>query len=155
MRLLLVAAIALLVARSDALAMLPTMRISPRIVVRCKVARCVKAGEALPQESDADATTIDSSTNEVSVLGQAGEAAGAVYRFSRPHTIRGTLLACFTGVARALIESPIYLSLLPALLPRAMFGVLALLLGCFFVKPRWRVVLLPRIASAESPRNQK
>ena len=47
------------------------------------------------------------------------EKADAIYRFSRPHTIRGTLLACFTGVARALIESPSFLPLLPAMLPRA------------------------------------
>ena len=37
----------------------------------------------------------------------------AVYRFSRPHTIRGTLLACFTGVGRALVESPSFLPLAP------------------------------------------
>lgn len=56
-----------------------------------------------------------------------------MYRFSRPHTIRGTLLACFTGVGRALIETPAFLPLLPALLPRALLGVLALLLGNLFI----------------------
>lgn len=61
------------------------------------------------------------------------DAAGAVYRFSRPHTIRGTLLACFTGVSRALIESPEFVAMLPALLPRAMLGLLALLLGNLFI----------------------
>ena len=60
-------------------------------------------------------------------------AADSIYRFSRPHTIRGTLLACFTGVARALIESPAFLILLPALMPRALLGVLALLLGNLFI----------------------
>jgi len=59
--------------------------------------------------------------------------ANAVYKFSRPHTIRGTLLACFTGVARALVESPMYLGLLPALMPRAAMGVMALLLGNLFI----------------------
>jgi len=67
------------------------------------------------------------------MLAKASEAAGAVYRFSRPHTIRGTLLACFTGVARALIESPSFLPMLPAMLPRALVGVLALLLGNLFI----------------------
>ena len=57
----------------------------------------------------------------------------AVYRFSRPHTIRGTLLACFTGVGRALVESPSFIPLLPSLFPRAMLGVLALLLGNLFI----------------------
>merc|ERR1719454_1913756 len=61
------------------------------------------------------------------------DAADAVYRFSRPHTIRGTLLACFTGVGRALIEQPVYLPMLPALLPKALRGVAALLLGNFFI----------------------
>jgi len=61
------------------------------------------------------------------------EAFGSVYRFSRPHTIRGTLLACGTGVGRALLESPSSLPLLPALLPRAMLGVLALLLANLFI----------------------
>ena len=65
----------------------------------------------------------------VGVLG----AVDALYRFSRPHTIRGTLLACFTGVGRALLEAPQFLALLPALLPRAMLGVLALLLGNLFI----------------------
>jgi len=68
------------------------------------------------------------------VLARLREAAGAVYRFSRPHTIRGTLLACFTGVGRALLEQPEYLGLLQtSLLPRAMLGVLALLLGNLFI----------------------
>ena len=65
----------------------------------------------------------------VGVLG----AVDALYRFSRPHTIRGTLLACFTGVGRTLLEAPQFLALLPALLPRAMLGVLALLLGNLFI----------------------
>ena len=56
-----------------------------------------------------------------------------LWRFSRPHTIRGTLLACFTGVGRALVESPSFLPLIPTLLPKAMLGVLALLLGNLFI----------------------
>ena len=100
---------------------------APALVSRCGPARCVQAGEAVPQEDTTAAIP------DASLLEQAGEAADAVYRFSRPHTIRGTLLACFTGVARALIESPIYLALLPALMPRALLGVLALLLGNLFI----------------------
>ena len=68
-----------------------------------------------------------------SLLTRASESAETVYKFSRPHTISGTLLACFTGVSRALIESPTYLPLLPALLPKALLGVLALLLGNLFI----------------------
>jgi len=74
------------------------------------------------------------SEREPSNVGErALDAADAVYRFSRPHTIRGTLLACGTGVGRALVEAPQFCSLLPALLPRAMLGVLALLLANLFI----------------------
>ena len=66
------------------------------------------------------------------VLARLREAAGAVYRFSRPHTIRGTLLACFTGVGRALLEQPEYLGLLQtSLLPRAMSRCEGRKPGCF------------------------
>ncbi|CAM9748531.1 unnamed protein product [Chrysoparadoxa australica] len=57
--------------------------------------------------------------------------AKAVYDFSRPHTIRGTILASFTGVARALIEQPAAISL--DLVPRAVLGLVALLLGNAFI----------------------
>merc|ERR1719238_1717076 len=70
---------------------------------------------------------------DTSPLERATDAADAIYRFSRPHTIRGTLLACFTGVGRALVESPSFLPLIPTLLPKAMLGVLALLLGNLFI----------------------
>ena len=82
-----------------------------------------------------DAPPADTSPLPPSAASPSGvlDAADAVYRFSRPHTIRGTLLACFTGVARALIESPAFLILLPALMPRALLGVLALLLGNLFI----------------------
>ena len=50
---------------------------------------------------------------------RASEAAGAVYRFSRPHTIRGTLLACFTGVGRALFENPVRVHSPPPIWPCA------------------------------------
>ena len=90
------------------------------------------AASATPTE-EPEPSAAAASAAETPAPGGLSEAAGAVYRFSRPHTIRGTLLACFTGVGRALIESPAFLPLLPALLPRAMLGVLALLLGNLFI----------------------
>ena len=101
--------------------------------VRCQSAFCAEVGETPQEVATVVAADPAEAAADKSVLSQAGEAAEAVYRFSRPHTIRGTLLACFTGVARALSESPIYLALLPTLLPRAMLGVLALLLGNLFI----------------------
>lgn len=43
---------------------------------------------------------------------------GAFYRFTRPHTIRGTILASAMGVLRCLIEHPKALTLQPV--PRAL-----------------------------------
>lgn len=46
------------------------------------------------------------------------EKLGAFYRFTRPHTIRGTILASAMGVLRCLIEHPKALTLQPV--PRAL-----------------------------------
>lgn len=59
----------------------------------------------------------------------------AMYKFTRPHTIRGTVLASFAGTARALIDTPGALATAQwgKLLPRAFIGMLALLLGNAFI----------------------
>ncbi|KAI0567819.1 UbiA prenyltransferase [Gracilaria domingensis] len=57
--------------------------------------------------------------------------AEAIFKFTRPHTIRGTILAAFAGCARALLESSAYIDW--ALFPRAIIGLLALLLGNAFI----------------------
>ena len=91
--------------------------------VACRsVAPCAAAVEGVLKAED-----------EMPAPGSLEDRVDAVYRFSRPHTIRGTLLASFTGVGRALVESPMYLGMLPALLPTAMLGVAALLLGNLFI----------------------
>ena len=95
----------------------------------------VRVGPAFPSTASSAVRQLQMTTSgdDASPLERATDAADAIYRFSRPHTIRGTLLACFTGVGRALIESPAFLPLLPAMLPRALLGVLALLLGNLFI----------------------
>eukprot|EP00640_Fibrocapsa_japonica_P002183 CAMPEP_0113935668 /NCGR_PEP_ID=MMETSP1339-20121228/2779_1 /TAXON_ID=94617 /ORGANISM="Fibrocapsa japonica" /LENGTH=343 /DNA_ID=CAMNT_0000937901 /DNA_START=193 /DNA_END=1224 /DNA_ORIENTATION=- /assembly_acc=CAM_ASM_000762 len=55
----------------------------------------------------------------------------SMYKFTRPHTIRGTILASCTGVARALIEHPTQISL--NLVPRAVLGLVALLMGNAYI----------------------
>lgn len=61
-----------------------------------------------------------------------GEGSFATIRkFTRPHTIRGTILASFAGVARALIEHPGTISL--TLVPRAIAGLAALLMGNAYI----------------------
>lgn len=57
--------------------------------------------------------------------------AAAVVKFTRPHTIRGTIIGSLAGCTRALIEASYAIDL--ALIPRAILGMLALLLGNAFI----------------------
>lgn len=54
-----------------------------------------------------------------------------MYKFSRPHTIKGTILASFMGVIRALLENKQSISL--SLVPRALIGLFALLCGNAYI----------------------
>lgn len=59
----------------------------------------------------------------------------ALYKFTRPHTIRGTILASIAGTIRALIDTPgaIARANWSHMLPRALLGMVALLLGNAFI----------------------
>jgi homogentisate solanesyltransferase len=59
----------------------------------------------------------------------------ALYKFTRPHTIRGTILASVAGTTRALIDTPgaIASAQWGTMLPRAIIGMIALLLGNAFI----------------------
>jgi heme O synthase-like polyprenyltransferase len=59
----------------------------------------------------------------------------ALYKFTRPHTIRGTILASIAGTIRALVDTPGAMANANwgLLLPRAMIGMVALLLGNAFI----------------------
>lgn len=59
----------------------------------------------------------------------------ALYKFTRPHTIRGTILASVAGTTRALIDTPgaIANAQWGTMLPRAIIGMIALLLGNAFI----------------------
>ena len=56
---------------------------------------------------------------------------GAIWKFVRPHTIRGTLLGTTALVSKVLIENPELIQL--SLFPRALLGLLALLCGNGFI----------------------
>jgi len=56
-----------------------------------------------------------------------------MYKFTRPHTIRGTILASFSGTTRALLDSPGVTLNWGYMLPKAFVGMLALLLGNAFI----------------------
>ena len=59
----------------------------------------------------------------------------ALYKFTRPHTIRGTILGSIAGTTRALIDTPgaIANANWGIMLPRAIAGMVALLLGNAFI----------------------
>ena len=59
----------------------------------------------------------------------------ALYKFTRPHTIRGTILGSIAGTVRALVDTPgaVANANWPTMLPRAFIGMLALLLGNAFI----------------------
>ena len=105
-----------------------TLRLSP--LCSRAAAPYAQADSAIVPDSPPEPAASEPAASKPSSL---ADNLDAVYRFSRPHTIRGTLLACFTGVGRALVESPSFLPLIPTLLPKAMLGVLALLLGNLFI----------------------
>lgn len=59
----------------------------------------------------------------------------ALYKFTRPHTIRGSILASIAGTVRALIDTPGAMSNANwhRMLPRAFIGMISLLLGNIFI----------------------
>jgi len=76
-------------------------------------------------EGDFDPSTSDAPNNPFRTL----------YKFARPHTIRGTILGSIAGTVRALLDTPSALVGVnwSSLLPRAGIGVVALLLGNTFI----------------------
>lgn len=59
----------------------------------------------------------------------------ALYKFTRPHTIRGSILASIAGTIRALVDTPgsIANANWGIMLPRAFIGMISLLLGNVFI----------------------
>ena len=68
---------------------------------------------------------------DASPLDKMEELLGAIWKFVRPHTIRGTLLGTTALVSKVLIENPELIQL--SLFPRALLGLFALLCGNGFI----------------------
>ena len=85
-------------------------------------------------EGDFDADAISRAKEQVD-SGSIKARARALYKFTRPHTIRGTILASIAGTIRALIDTPGAISTAKwgVSLPRAFVGMIALLLGNAFI----------------------
>jgi len=85
-------------------------------------------------EGDFDPEAISRSVEEVKD-GSIRARFRALYKFTRPHTIRGTILASIAGTIRALVDTPgaIANANWGANLPRAFIGMAALLMGNAFI----------------------
>jgi heme O synthase-like polyprenyltransferase len=93
-----------------------------------------KATNLKAVEGDFDPDAINRSVTEVQ-SGSLKARLRALYKFTRPHTIRGTILASIAGTVRALVDTPgaIANAQWGAMLPRAVIGMVALLLGNAFI----------------------
>jgi homogentisate solanesyltransferase len=85
-------------------------------------------------EGDFDPDAISKAKEEVEA-GSLKARFRALYKFTRPHTIRGTILASIAGTIRALVDTPgaIASANWGTMLPRACAGMVALLLGNAFI----------------------
>jgi hypothetical protein len=103
-----------------------------RSVRDVKFSRC--CGLALAVEGDFDPNAL-SKAREEALSGSIRAKVRALYKFTRPHTIRGTILASVAGTIRALIDTPgsIARAQWSVMLPRAFIGMFALLLGNAFI----------------------
>lgn len=80
-------------------------------------------------------TELAMNPNSVAVKGDSSSSIRSklkiIYKFCRPHTIKGTILASSMGVTRSLIENPSAIKL--SLVPRALIGLVALLCGNAYI----------------------
>lgn len=80
-------------------------------------------------------TELAMNQNSVTVKGDSSSSIRSklkiIYKFCRPHTIKGTILASSMGVTRSLIENPSAIKL--SLVPRALIGLVALLCGNAYI----------------------
>mmetsp|Transcript_15126 Transcript_15126/g.28459 ORF Transcript_15126/g.28459 Transcript_15126/m.28459 type:complete len:397 (-) Transcript_15126:1160-2350(-) len=85
-------------------------------------------------EGDFDPDSISRSVEEAKA-GSIKARLRALYKFTRPHTIRGTVLASIAGTIRALVDTPGAIATVDwnMMLPRAFVGMIALLLGNAFI----------------------
>jgi len=93
-----------------------------------------KVGLQMAVEGDFDPDAINKSVEAVKA-GSIKARLRALYKFTRPHTIRGTILASIAGTTRALVDTPGALANAnwSVMLPRAIIGMTALLLGNAFI----------------------
>ena len=129
-----------LASRSEAFVSTPLgVGVKPTFRCSCRGSSVMDSRIQLPRrymavEGDFDPEALTRAREEI----QAGSVKArlrALYKFTRPHTIRGTVLASIAGTTRALIDTPGALANARwgTMLPRALVGMIALLLGNAFI----------------------
>jgi homogentisate solanesyltransferase len=85
-------------------------------------------------EGDFDPAAIERSKEAIR-SGSIRARVNALYKFTRPHTIRGTILASVCGTVRALLDTSgaIRNAQWSIMIPRAILGMIALVLGNAFI----------------------
>ena len=98
------------------------------------VQSCSNMPRFMAVEGDFDPEAIEKAKQEIE-SGSIKARVKAVYKFTRPHTIRGTILASIAGTIRALVDTPgaIASANWARMLPRAFIGMFALLFGNAFI----------------------
>lgn len=93
-----------------------------------------KSSLQMAVEGDFDPEALSKSVEEAKA-GSIKARLRALYKFTRPHTIRGTILASIAGTTRALIDTPGAIANADwgFMLPRAVIGMIALLMGNAFI----------------------
>ena len=102
-----------------------------RVVERAVIARArARAGATRRRSRDVTASA-SSGAAGAGATGKLSALGAAIWKFVRPHTIRGTLLGTTAIVSKILMTNPELISL--HLVPRALLGLLALLMGNGFI----------------------
>lgn len=106
----------------------------PVSVTHMKMQQSRRMSLSMAVEGDFDPDALSRDVSEA----QAGSLKAkfrALYKFTRPHTIRGTILASISGTIRALVDTPGAIANVKwgVMLPRAFVGMIALLLGNAFI----------------------
>jgi homogentisate solanesyltransferase len=117
----------------------PTMSLSRAFPSRTTPARILQPMQSFTSlsmsvEGDFDPDALSKAAKEAQ-SGSIKAKIRALYKFTRPHTIRGTVLASIAGTIRALVDTPgaIANANWGVMLPSALTGMLALLLGNAFI----------------------
>jgi|EP00979_Chaetoceros_neogracilis_P002428 hypothetical protein len=123
--------------KSMSVAMNPRLPSHHKTITRLSkvdASRLSQNGLRMAVEGDFDPDALSRSVEEAKA-GSIKARLRALYKFTRPHTIRGTILASIAGTTRALIDTPGAIANADwnFMLPRAVIGMIALLMGNAFI----------------------